>query len=157
MQPILASKCFACHGFDPDHREADLRLDQFVGGESSGAETVIRVGDPDASALIKRVTTTDSELRMPPVHAGDALAEEDVAILREWITEGATYEKHWGVRAPKRPEVPRVNNTKWVKNPIDAFILARMEAEGLSPSPRAEELVLARRLHLDLTGLPPSS
>jgi hypothetical protein len=156
VQPILSSRCYSCHGFDSNHRQADLRLDLASDPEGSKAgHDVIVPGDSKGSPLFERVTSSDPDLRMPPPVAGDALKGEEIAILERWIAQGAEYERHWAFVAPIRPVVPAVKNKEWVQNPIDAFVLAKLEAQGLTPSPRADSATLRRRLHLDLVGLPP--
>ncbi|MCC6491550.1 MAG: PSD1 domain-containing protein [Pirellulales bacterium] len=158
VRPILAENCFACHGPDPAHREADLRLDAFAAASDDvlGAESVVTPGDPAGSALIERITSDDPDLRMPPTDSGKELTRDQIELLRRWIAEGARYEQHWAFVAPQRPDVPPVSDSPWVQNPIDAFILARLEHEGLRPSVAADRNTLLRRLSLDLTGLPPT-
>jgi hypothetical protein len=155
VRPILAAKCFKCHGFDPATRKSGLRLDTFEGatkGEHGDAAVV--PGKPDGSAVIARVITTDPDDRMPP--RGEALSEREVTILRTWIAEGAKYSVHWAYAPVTRAAPPRVRQQGWAQNPIDNFILARLEKEGRTPAPVAEPAVLLRRVYLDLTGLPPS-
>jgi hypothetical protein len=158
VRPILAANCLHCHGQDPAHREAELRLDVFESpdDETAGAESVITRGDVDASELISRITADDADIRMPPAASGKTLKPEEIEILRRWVAEGAEYKKHWSFVAPQRPPVPQVSDATWVRNPIDAFILARLEAEGLKPSPPAAANTLLRRVSLDLVGLPPT-
>jgi hypothetical protein len=158
VRPILAANCFHCHGQDASHREADLRLDLFEssGEELSGAEKVIVPGRPEESELVLRITSEDSDVRMPPADSGKNLKPEEIETLRRWIAAGAEYKEHWAFAAPKRPPVPTVSDAAWVKNPIDAFILARLEKEGLRPSPMAAPNTRLRRLSLDLVGLPPT-
>jgi hypothetical protein len=158
VRPILANNCFACHGNDPAHREAELRLDQMeAADEARGAEDVIDPGDPESSELVVRVTSEDVDVRMPPADSGKVLKASEIETLRQWIAEGAVYKKHWAFEAPRRSPVPRVEHDDWVRNTMDAFVLARLEREGLVPSPRAERGSLLRRLSLDLIGLPPRS
>lgn len=152
VRPLLSNKCFACHGPDEEHREADLRLDQ---AESATAFAIVP-GDPDASELIARLTTEDSDLLMPPADAGERLTAEQVELLRSWIAQGAEFDKHWAFEAPSRPEMPAAAQDDWGRNPIDAFVLDRMRKQGLSPSPEADREVWLRRLSLDLIGLPPT-
>jgi hypothetical protein len=158
VRPILATNCFHCHGQDPSHREADLRLDVFKAPneEINGAESVISPGDVEGSELISRITSDDADVRMPPADSGKTLKPEEIETLRRWVEQGAEYKKHWSFVPPKRPEVPPVSDAAWVHNPIDAFVLARLEAEGLKPSPPAPANSLLRRLSLDLVGLPPT-
>ncbi|MCA9073818.1 MAG: PSD1 domain-containing protein [Planctomycetaceae bacterium] len=157
VRPILASNCFGCHGPDAEHREGDLRLDHFDGsGDVNGASHSIVPGQPDDSPFMIRITSDADGERMPPPDSGKELKPEQIEILREWIAQGAPYAAHWAFTAPVRPEVPEVENAGWVRNPIDAFILARLEQHGLSPSPEADAVTLLRRLSLDLIGLPPT-
>jgi len=156
VRPILATNCFHCHGQDPSHREADLRLDLFESpdDEINGAEAVIVPGDLDGSEFVNRIITDDADVRMPPADSGKVLKPAEIETLRRWVEQGAEYQKHWAFTAPQRPAIPQVNDAAWVCNPIDAFVLARLEAEGLKPSPPADANTLLRRLSLDLVGLP---
>ncbi|MCL4217014.1 MAG: DUF1549 domain-containing protein [Candidatus Hydrogenedentes bacterium] len=157
IRPILSDNCFLCHGPDPSSREAGLRLDQREHATADlGGRAAIVPGDPDASALWRRVTETDPGDRMPPVASGKVLDAAQIGKLRAWIAEGAPYRTHWSFIPPTRPDPPLVDNTNWVRNPVDAFVLARIEREGLSPSAQADAVTLLRRLSLDLTGLPPT-
>ncbi|MCI0358155.1 MAG: PSD1 and planctomycete cytochrome C domain-containing protein [Planctomycetaceae bacterium] len=153
VRPILSNNCFYCHGPDPKHREADLRLDT-----SDGALAMVVVpGRPDKSPLIERVTSHDDDMRMPPPASKKGrLSDQQIAILRRWIEQGAKYEGHWSFLPLAKAEEPAVKNEAWVKNPIDRFILARLEQEGIVPSPEADAATLIRRLSLDLTGLLPT-
>lgn len=152
VRPILAENCFPCHGPDSAARKADLRLDRREAAVEMGA---IQPGDPDASEMIRRIFSDDPDYRMPPLATKKSLTDSQKATLRAWIEQGAEYEPHWSLIPPVRPQVPTVKNSAWVRNPIDAFILARLEAEGLTPAPEADRYTLARRVSLDLTGLPP--
>jgi hypothetical protein len=143
VRPILSDKCYACHGPDSANAQSKLRLDQ--PGHNLGAE------------ILKRVTSKSPVLRMPPQYAGkDPLSHAEIDTLRRWIDAGAPYESHWSFSPPARPLPPEVRDSKWVRNPIDRFILARLEKEGLAPSPEAAPAKLRRRAALDLTGLPPT-
>jgi hypothetical protein len=161
VQPILASNCFSCHGPDPEMRKAGLRLDL---GESAfkkrpGHPDAIVPGHPEQSELIKRIESTDLHHLMPQNPQGQAkpMRPAAIAVLREWIKEGAVYRPHWAFEKPTRPQVPPIaQNDEWSKNPIDAFILARLKKEGLHPSPEADKATLIRRVTLDLTGLLPA-
>jgi hypothetical protein len=156
--PILSAHCFTCHGPDEKTRKAGLRLDL---GETatkklkSGSRAVVP-GDVKNSELIARIFSDDPDERMPPVKAQKALKDSEKALLKRWIEEGAEYQKHWAFVAPKRPALPAVKNPSWAKNPIDRFVLARLEKEGLTPAKEADHYTLARRVTLDLTGLPPT-
>jgi hypothetical protein len=157
VRPILSNNCFQCHGPDEAERQADLRLDvEADSGEIHGAESVIDAKHFADSELIKRITSEDPDLRMPPADSGKTLTPEQIKILRAWVEQGAKYEKHWAFEAPLRPAVPEVKDKNWVRNPIDAFVLARLEREGLEPSKSASASALIRRLSLDLIGLPPT-
>ena len=113
-------------------------------------------GKLDESELYQRITSTDPDERMPPPKSGKSLSAAEVARLKTWIEEGAEYQGHWAFLPPVRPPLPSVKNPGWCRNPIDRFILARLEAEGLAPSPEADKVTLIRRLSLDLIGLPPT-
>lgn len=152
IRPILAAKCFACHGPDESHREADLRLDVRGVAIQSGA---LVAGKPDESELIARIFSDDADLRMPPAKADAKLTDVEKQLLRRWVAAGAKYETHWAFVKPRRPEVPRTDSD-WPRNAIDHFILARMADRELAPSPEADRYALARRLYLDLIGLPPT-
>src|SRR6516225_12130382 len=151
--PILSENCFACHGPDKAARKAGLRLD--VREAAVKAEAFVP-GKPDESALVERIGSDEPTQRMPPPKTQKKLTAKEKATLKRWIAEGAEYQAHWSFIAPKRPALPAVKNTKWVRNPIDRFILAELEKHGLEPAPEADRRTLARRLSLDLTGLPPS-
>ncbi len=153
IQPILARKCYACHGPDEGDRQADLRLDEREAAVEYGA---IVPEDSENSSMIERIFSDDPDLRMPPPHAHDQLTEEEKQKLRQWIDAGAKYEAHWAFTPPIRPELPKVENSDWPRNGIDHFVLARLEKAGLSPAAEADRYTLIRRLSLDLTGLPPS-
>jgi mono/diheme cytochrome c family protein len=158
VRPILSGRCFQCHGPDGEARQADLRLDEQAGAivELPSGEHAIVPGSPDLSALLERVTTTDVERAMPPAGMGKRLSDAEVAILKQWIAEGANYTRHWAYVAPVRPPLPQVTQPDWPRNPIDYFLLARLEHEGLQPAAEADRPTLLRRVALDLTGLPPS-
>jgi mono/diheme cytochrome c family protein len=153
VRPILAEHCFACHGADSAARQADLRLDTREAAIDSGA---IVEGNAEASELLVRVLTDDVELVMPPPEAKKPLSSEQKATLRRWLETGAEYQPHWSFIAPQRPDLPQVRDATWEKNPLDRFVLAKLEAAGLSPAPAADVRTLFRRLSLDLTGLPPA-
>jgi len=152
IRPILAEHCFACHGPDSASRKADLRLDKRDAALKAGA---IVANDPDGSELVARVFSADKEEVMPPPSIKKPLSEEQKDLLKRWIASGAEYQPHWSFITPKRPTPPAVKNEAWVRNPIDRFILSALEARGLTPAPEADRRTLARRLSLDLTGLPP--
>jgi len=158
VRPILSEHCFTCHGPDDAKRKAGLRLDTREGAfakPESGDLTIVP-NMPDESGLTFRVESDDANLRMPPKKGGKPLSREQIAVLRRWIQEGATWSSHWSFEPPRKPALPTVKKSGWCVNEIDQFILARMEGEGLSPSPEADKPTLIRRVTLDLTGLPPS-
>ena len=152
IRQILVENCFSCHGADSAGRQAGLRLDLRDEAVESGA---IVPGDPDSSVMLDRIFSDDPEEVMPPPALKKTLTAEQKELLKRWIAEGSEYEPHWSFIPPQRPYPPVVKNDAWVKNPIDRFILARLEAEGLAPAPEADRRTIARRVALDLTGLPP--
>ena len=155
---ILAENCFGCHGPDASARKAKLRLDlrQQLFGERDGAR-IVAPGAPEESELIARVTAADPDKRMPPAKSGKKLTGAQVELLREWIRAGAPWGRHWAFVPPRRPEAPDVPDPSWKRNPIDAFVRAKLDARGLAPSRQADRVTLLRRLHLDLLGLPPTT
>ncbi|MGP8269379.1 MAG: DUF1553 domain-containing protein [Terracidiphilus sp.] len=161
VQPILASNCFSCHGPDPEMRKAGLRLDleESAFRKRPGHPDAIVRGHPEQSELIKRIESKNPHYLMPQSSQGEAkpMKPEEIAILKEWVKEGAVYRPHWAFEKPSRPALPlAVANDSWAKTPIDAFILARLKKEGLQPSPEADKATLIRRVTLDLTGLLPT-
>ncbi len=152
--PILAENCFACHGFDESSRQADLRLDTRENAiATKDGVTPVVPGKPESSAIWSRITSTDSDEIMPPEKTGKHLSDAQKDILRRWIADGAEYAKHWSYNLPAIVEPPMIEG---VEHPIDRFIQARLQEEGLGPSRRADAATLLRRLSLDLTGLPPT-
>jgi len=158
IRPILAENCFSCHGPDSAARKADLRLDSFAAATAArkDGKPAITAGKPGESGLIHRIETTDVDDVMPPPKTRKTLTAEQKAKLKQWIEGGAQYQAHWAWLAPQRPEPPKAKHPGWVRNPIDTFVLARLEAEKLEPAPEADRATLARRVALDLTGLPPA-
>ncbi len=158
IRPILASKCFTCHGPDDKTRKAGLRLDVRTGALKPGRSGphALVPGKPDQSELFLRITSAEDSERMPPLKSGKVLSEKEVALLRRWIEQGAAYSQHWAFVKPARPAVPLVHDRSWPINPVDNFILARLDRERLRPTPPADRYALIRRLSLDLTGLPPT-
>ncbi|MEO5961022.1 MAG: DUF1549 domain-containing protein, partial [Opitutaceae bacterium] len=160
VQPILAENCYACHGADAGSRKAELRLDKpesaFASRKDSGP-AIVR-GKPDESLLVRRIESTNEKERMPPAEAHKTLKPEQSALLRQWVAEGAEYQEHWAFIAPVRKKPPAVAalNEKFVRNPIDRFIAARLEREGLAPSAEGDRRALIRRVTLDLTGIVPA-
>src|SRR5262249_35399154 len=158
VRPILADKCYSCHGADAVPKKIPLRLDSEAAAKADlGGRRAVGEGDPATSQMIRRITAENKAQRMPPVYSGLKLSDTEIATLREWIAEGAKWEKHWSFIRPKRPALPAVKNAGWIRNPIDAFVLQRLEREGLAPSAEAGRETLLRRVSLDLTGLPPSA
>lgn len=157
IRGILSDRCFTCHGPDSASREADLRLDVRDNAISNGETPAIIPGKPAESELLKRVRSQDEFTQMPPPDSGKApLTAEQIKLLEQWIKEGAEYEAHWAFIPPQKPEVPKVKDFNQVQNPIDAFVLKKLESEGLEPAPTADKRTLIRRVSLDLTGLPPT-
>ena len=157
IRPILADNCFACHGPDEKQRMAKLRLDTKDGAFAKSG--VIVPGKSAESRLLKRVLSKDPNAVMPPPSSGHKLTEKQIETLRRWIDEGAQWTEHWAYVAPKRaplPTLPATAPAAWTRNPIDAFVYARLEKEGLKPAPEADKAALLRRVSLDLTGLPPT-
>ncbi len=157
IRPILSDNCYHCHGPDAKARKGKLRLDDRDAALAPRRDYhVIKPGDPDKSLLLSRIESADPQDRMPPVETGLKLTPAQRKALRQWIADGAKWEAHWAFVKPSRPALPNVNQNDWARNPIDRFILAQLEAKGLSPSPRASKESLIRRVTLDLTGLPPT-
>ena len=152
IRPILSENCFYCHGQDSNKRLADLRLDDRDAAITAGA---IVPGDASTSALIQRVHSENPDEQMPPPKSNRHLSPEQKALLQRWISEGAVYQKHWAFVAPVRPADPEVTRTDWSRNPIDRFVLGKLESIGLQPSPEADRATLIRRISIDLTGIPP--
>lgn len=158
VRPILSAHCFKCHGPDDKARKSGLRLDvrqQALNPAKSGARAIVPT-NPSESQLVTRIFSSDPDELMPPPGAKLPLTTEQKEILKRWITAGAEYTEHWAFIPPLRWSPPIVQNTNWPRNAIDHFILARLEKEGLQPSPPAGRYTLVRRLYLDLIGLPPT-
>jgi hypothetical protein len=178
VRPILSDKCYRCHGPDAEARQADLRLDTHTGA----TEHVVVAGKPEDSELIARIFSDDPDVRMPPPESKLSLSDEQKQLLRCWIAEGANFAEHWAFQPlPESVRVPdivrgqetraqhgdetraqygdenRAQHTDWPRQTLDRFVLARLEDEGLQPTPRADPLRLLRRVTLDLTGLPPTA
>jgi hypothetical protein len=151
IRPILSDHCFACHGPDKNKRQGKLRLDE---RDAAIAKKALVPGKPGESELIARIHSKDDSEVMPPPEHHKPLSKEQKELLERWITQGAEYQAHWAYIAPTRPALPTVKQQAWVKNPIDAFILAQLEARKIAPSPAADQATLLRRLSLDLIGLP---
>ncbi|MFO0928715.1 MAG: DUF1549 domain-containing protein [Gemmataceae bacterium] len=153
IRPILAEFCFACHGPDKAARKGDLRLDIREEAIKSGA---LLPGKVDESSFCERLDTTAKGKLMPPAKTGKKLSAAQKEILKRWVAAGAEYEPHWAYIPPSRPVMPAVKAAGWVRNPIDRFVLAGLENRGLTPAPEADRPALARRVSLDLRGVPPS-
>jgi len=157
VRPILSDKCFACHGPDEGKRQASLRLDTKDGAFADlGGYRVIVPGDAAASRLYQRISHKQAIARMPPPGFDRKPSENEIETIRRWIDEGAEWETHWAFGSLQRPKPPAVNSKAWTRNEIDHFVLARLDREGLSPSPEADKNTLLRRVSFDLTGLPPT-
>jgi hypothetical protein len=152
IRPILSENCFACHGTDSAARKGGLRLDQ---RDSALKKKAIIPGKVDESELVKRILSEDTLELMPPPESHKTLTPKQKQLLKDWIAQGGEYQAHWSLITPKRPAAPTVKNKTWVRNPIDAFVLAELEKRNLAPAPEADRRVLARRVSFDLTGLPP--
>ncbi len=158
VRPILSQFCFKCHGPDEAKRDGGVRLDlreTAVGKAESGA-LVIAPGKPDTSELIRRIESHDADVVMPPASANLQLSPAQKQTLRAWVAAGADYRPHWAFVPPQAVQPPVVQQRQWVRSPLDAFVLARLERAQLAPSPEAERATLLRRVTLDLTGLPPT-
>lgn len=153
VRPILSQGCFACHGPDSASRRADLRLDRRDDAVASGA---IVPGNVEESQLVVRLFSTDPEQVMPPPDSHKELTTDQRELLKRWVAQGAEYEAHWSLIPPTRPAPPAVQHENWIRTPLDRFVLAKLEASGLAPAPEADKRTLARRLSLDITGLPPA-
>ena len=161
IRPILSNKCFSCHGPDKHERKAELRLDISEGSDGAYREKdgifALKPGSLDDSELWHRIISEDSEEVMPPPEANKKLLTvQEKELIKEWISSGAKYEKFWAFEKPKKPDLPKVKNGKWSDEPIDLFVMKKLESTGVTPSPEADKRTLIRRLSLDLTGLPPS-
>lgn len=153
VRPILSDRCFMCHGPDSATRFADLQLDTFDGA----TEWAIVPGDAKASEVIARITSDDPDLVMPPPDSGRLpITKDESDILRRWIDQGAEYQAHWAYLPVEKADPPSVDNQQWTAGSIDQFLLAKLEAANLKPSPQADKRTLIRRLHFDLIGLPPT-
>ena len=160
VRPILSDKCFACHGPDANKRDADLRLDipeeAYKALKSNATAHGIVPFKPKNSEVFLRISSKDTSYIMPPIATNLTLTATEIAIIEKWIKQGAKYKKHWAFTAPKTPIIPKVKNTKWIKNEIDYFVLDKLEHKKIAPNPEADKERLLRRVSLDITGLPPS-
>ena len=155
IRPILSENCFKCHGYDPAQRQAGLRLDEQEGAyaKQASGKFAINPGKPEQSEALNRIYETGA-LHMPPAGTGKKITPAQAALLKKWISQGGKYQKHWAFVTPLRPKLPTVKDSAWGKNSVDKFILAKLEASGLKPSPEADRATLLRRATFDLTGLP---
>ncbi len=157
IRPILARNCYECHGPDEGHRKGELRLDTKDGAFARHDDVAAFVPKNVAeSEALRRIVSTDDSERMPPRKSGKTLTPEQVELLKRWVEQGASWSSHWAFEKPVRPALPKISHPNWAKNDIDHFVLARLDKEGLKPSPEADRTTLARRVALDLTGLPPA-
>jgi mono/diheme cytochrome c family protein len=158
VRPLLSDNCFNCHGPDPESRKGGLRLDgrDFALSPAKSGEVAIIPGKPEESELLLRISSSDKDEMMPPPGEHKKLKPEQVDILRRWIKEGANFSGHWAFEPVRAAKIPPVKDPTWPKNEVDRFVLARLEREGLRPSPEEDKARLLRRLSLDLTGLPPT-
>ena len=167
VRPILSDKCFFCHGPDEKHREGELRLDTRAGvfeqaaTQTSGAKKLVVPGQPESSAVWKRIVSDIADKQMPPAESGKTLSKQERAVIRQWIEQGAEWRGHWAYVAPIRPMIPpsgdpAARDDVGPESAIDKFVMARLTKERLKPSPPADSRTLVRRYSFDLTGLPPS-
>jgi hypothetical protein len=158
IRPVLVKNCFECHGPDESSRKGGLRLDSadHAYATRDGVRAIVP-GDPEASALMERITTTDPDDKMPPPDSHKSLTSKEINSIRDWIQEGAEYRSHWAFDPPLRPAIPPVEDLDWPENPIDFFVLSLLEAEGMGSNPPADRYSLIRRLYLDLVGILPTS
>ena len=158
VRPILAEYCFHCHGPDPGTRKANLRLDTEAGffAKAESGDTPVLRGNAEGSPLYRRLISKDKDELMPPPKSHKELKPDQIAVLKSWIEQGASWQPHWSLIPPTRGEIPQVRSAAWAKGAIDRFVLARLEKEGLKPAEEADARTLIRRLSLDLIGLPPS-
>lgn len=158
IRPILSDRCFQCHGPDEKKREADLRFDlEPEAKKDLGGYFAIKSSDAAHSELISRILSDDPSEIMPPPESGKSLSSAETELLTEWINQGAPFEKHWSFQKPTSFDPPIVSNRTWPKNAIDYFVLSKLEARNIAPSPRADRNALIRRLYFDLIGLAPSA
>ncbi|MEC7597747.1 MAG: DUF1549 domain-containing protein, partial [Planctomycetota bacterium] len=158
IRPLLASRCFNCHGPDPETREAGLRLDTQAGALAlleSGDHAII-AGNSKESEILHRVQSRETGYRMPPEDVGEPLSEEEISLLRAWIDAGAVYDTHWSFVPPKRPAIPTEDPQQWSTKSLDRLVLESLHKAELAPNPRAKLATLARRISLDLIGIPPN-
>lgn len=158
IRPLFSANCWVCHGPDESSRKASLRLDlrEHAVRLGESGKPALNQKDPEQSELLRRIRSSDPAVQMPPPGKSKPLTPQQIQTIREWIAAGAPYDKHWAYKKPIRPETPAVSRRGWAKNDFDHFILARLEKLEIPPSPEADRWTLARRVALDLTGLPPT-
>ncbi|MDP1813482.1 MAG: DUF1549 domain-containing protein, partial [Leadbetterella sp.] len=159
VRPILSDRCFACHGPDEKKREANLRLDTEEGAyaaleDNPKAHAIVK-GNPEASEVYKRIISTDTSIKMPPPSSNLTITEDEIKIIKKWISQGAKIKKHWAFLPPLKSPLPKADKD-WVKNEIDYFTYDKMKSVGLTPSEQASKETLLKRVSFDLTGLPPT-
>ena len=157
IRPILSENCFFCHGQDPKHREADLRLDQRSEAikDNDGVFAIVP-GHPEKSEMLKRMLSHDADDQMPPPESNRKVTPAQIELIRRWITQGAPYEKHWSFVPPEKAPAPKLSDASWARLPFDRYVLAKLETEKLKPSSEAKPATWLRRAAFDLTGLPPT-
>jgi hypothetical protein len=156
VRPILNKNCVGCHGGVKRAGKISFIYRDVVVATNAADEKVIHPGDPENSEFIRRITTTDEEDRMPPAEHGPRLSEKEINLLREWVRQGAAWKEHWAWVKPVAPAAPKISKPKWVRQPLDAFVLAKLDSEKLKPSAEADRIQWLRRVSFDLTGLPPA-
>jgi Protein of unknown function (DUF1553)/Protein of unknown function (DUF1549)/Concanavalin A-like lectin/glucanases superfamily/Planctomycete cytochrome C len=158
VRPILSDKCYSCHGPDAKAKHIPFRLDREDDAKAKLADGkfAISEGHPEQSEVVRRISTDKAGLRMPPAYTGVKLSAKEIDTIQSWIAQGAKWEKHWSFLPPKSSPVPKVSEAGWVRNPIDAFVLAKLDEQNMKHSPEADRETLIRRVTLDLTGLPPT-
>lgn len=159
VKPILSDRCFACHGPDKNQRKADLRLDTEEGlfhKKTDNGGYAFVPGNLKKSEAFQRLTAHDTSFIMPPPESNLTLAPAEINVIRRWIEQGASYKPHWAFSPTAKPSTPKIKNKNWPINPIDHFVLAKIEQQGMAPTTEASKEMLLRRVYLDITGLPPS-
>lgn len=157
VRPILSDLCFKCHGPDAAQRVSEMRLDTRDGVFSAGPDGAAVVpGNLEESELYRRIMSQDDEVHMPPPDSGRVLSDQQTALLNRWIEQGAEWQQHWAFEPPQRPPLPATQSANAERRPIDAFVIARLEAAGLAPAPAADKATQIRRVTLGLSGLPPT-
>ena len=158
IAPILADKCYQCHGPDANQRQAGLRLDTQDGATSEidSGNIPIVAGDVAASEVIARITSTDPDVQMPPSDHKQQLSDSEKRLIQQWIASGAKWQQHWSLVRFKPVSPPTVSDQTWRRNPIDDFILTKLESQQLTPAPTASKQTLVRRLYFDILGMPPT-